>query len=212
MSLPRIIGIAGPAGSGKDTVGALLSMVGYRMVAFADALRAEVMRALEDSVTLGEISAPAMPEDVERCFMALLNNPDVVYTKPTPDEARVVLQWWGEWRRQQDSFHWIKPIAALFPANEAAGAVICDLRHGKEDTWVHASGGKVLWIERSGAGLKGGIEGHISERFEGVHPDLTIHNTGLMKDLAESVRNALREFAAEGKSRGPEGDLIFPPR
>lgn len=45
MKLPRIIGIAGTNGSGKDTLGALLaSRYGYKSVSLSDILRAELTR------------------------------------------------------------------------------------------------------------------------------------------------------------------------
>src|ERR1700744_6154059 len=93
IELSKVIGLAGPMGAGKDTVGALLSMVGYDMMAFGDGLRDEVYRA-----TLSE--KPPAPKIPVSAWIDLMVDREAIYRKPTAECARIVLQWWGtEYRR-----------------------------------------------------------------------------------------------------------------
>ena len=61
---PRVIGLSGPAGSGKDLVGALLQMVGYEQVAFADELKIEIY----DRLANPDVEILLMLEELNLCL------------------------------------------------------------------------------------------------------------------------------------------------
>lgn len=187
----KVIGLAGPMGAGKDTVGALLSMVGYGMMAFGDGLRDEVYRHLTRDLK------PSIPLDgsmnyLRDAWVALMTYPEAVYRKPTEPAARIVLQWWGtEYRRAQDPDYWVKAFSARVRPGQRV--VVTDVRFQNESDWIHQRGGQVWWIDRPADDRETvGIEDHPSEKFSGVKVDRTIHNEGTLRDLAIRVREALR--------------------
>ena len=102
-SPPKVIGLMGKAGSGKDLVGALLRMQGYKRLAFADAVRDEVTRAVVSGV---------IPFGFEP-WSELLDGAtaEEVWEKPTTERMRKVLQLWGtEFRREQCSNYWVEKV------------------------------------------------------------------------------------------------------
>lgn len=122
--LPIIIGLAGPAGSGKDTVADLLvAHHGYTKLAFADALRAEVCAAFRVPLsTLTEretkehpLSALALKHCADDAFIDrmvyVLRQTTGKYTTmddlSTPRSPRQIMQWWGtDYRRAQNEAYW----------------------------------------------------------------------------------------------------------
>jgi hypothetical protein len=169
-------------GSGKDVVAALLAMVGYERLAFADQVRVEVAEAIKRGEDIAE-----MPADIKRCFDA--STVASVWAKPTSNEMRVVLQWWGtEYRRSQDADYWVKSLRNyVFPGGKYA---ISDVRFDNEVALVRELGGHIWKINRDVE--IGGIPGHISEQIVSrIVPDVAIENHGTMLELAEAVKAAL---------------------
>jgi hypothetical protein len=179
MKTPRIIGMAGRMGSGKDTAGAMLSMIGYAPIAFADALRAEVYACL-----CGETDPPEMPCSIWENWVQSL--PADVYAKPTAPWMRSVLQWWGtEYRRAQDQDYWVDKMAARIEPDSKY--VLTDVRFANESALVRRLGGVVWLIER----LRPQIAMHSSEKLDGITPDCIIRNDGSLHDLAAALRSAI---------------------
>lgn len=181
---PPMIGLCGYMGSGKDTVGALLTMIGYEMIAFADALKREAYRALMDEEPWPGEQRADLLNAWETC------RPSEIYAKPTSPAARTILQYWGtEYRRAQNVQYWVNALAnSLRPG---VLYVITDMRFANEAQFVHANGGQVWMVDRFNEAPGIGITGHSSEKFEGVYPDLSVVNKGDLKALAAEVRRVL---------------------
>lgn len=120
-----VIGLAGPAGCGKDTVANyLVERHGFVRFAFSDALYREVAEAygLPDETLLRDRTAKEEPTDVlrlDQCSdggFVRCARPLVADLYPAtfgdldkyPLSPREVLQWWGtDYRRAQDQDYWI---------------------------------------------------------------------------------------------------------
>jgi len=181
--LPALISLSGKMGSGKDTVGALLSMVGYNCVSWASALKMEAFNSLAQSV-----APQGMTPEVRQAWCAM--EPEDVYRKPTSADARKVLQWWGtEYRRSKDPLYWIKALDKRLQPDTLY--VITDTRFANEDDYVHARGGQSWMITRPDASQAPGIVGHASEQLDGIHPNTFVDNSGTVVDLAKKVKQIL---------------------
>jgi hypothetical protein len=182
---PKVIGLCGRMGSGKDAAAALLSMVGYQRIAFADAVRGEVAA----SINLDE--CPSLAYQFPEVLHAWDNvQPDEVWLKPTTQNMRVLLQWWGtEYRRAQDPDYWVRIVLSkLQPDNFYA---ISDVRFPNEAALVRAAGGVIWRIERDTQ--VNGIYGHVSEQLlDDIEVDATFSNAGTLEDLAVAIKSALQ--------------------
>lgn len=182
MPLKKIIGLSGKAESGKDLTAALLSMYGYRKISFAESLRQEISKFLTEDVT----------ENIPKRLLVLrgalrtMGQTDVT-RKPTPLLMRKLMQWWGDWRREQDPYYFVKKSA-----NPTDYVVYSDVRFPEESLYVTRMGG-VLWrVERPGkTKLKTRLfGGHKSETsMDGTKFNTVIKNTGDMQFLATQIRN-----------------------
>ena len=167
----QLIGLAGPARSGKDTVARrLVEAHGFRQFSFSDALYREVSEAFRVSV---EFLQDPRIKDTPREEMALRNcfNEEFVrlatveldnqtkrsfgvYLYPTgiPLSPRWILQTWGtEYRRAQDPQYWIKRADEWLDRAINYGAVNfvnTSVRYPNECQWIHWTGGKVWHISR----------------------------------------------------------------
>lgn len=183
---PKLIGLTGYAGAGKDLVAALLKMVGYTRFGFADAVREEIRDARE---------MPCMPAHILEDFIEASKVDNWIYAKPMSKPARRVLQWWGtEYRRTEDPDYWIKQMQMNRIFNAVPLMVISDVRFLNEANWIERWDGVVWRIERPG--LKS--DGHVSEsQSEFIKADYTINNNGDLQHLANQVCTALEVFSAE---------------
>lgn len=185
--MSRIIALAGRMGSGKDTVAALLGMLGYERLAFADPLRAEVKFNLECREASNHADLDwfdALPWRM-RFDLALgrLRASDV-YAKPTPAPMRRVLQWHGtEYRRAQDPLYLVKLLAGKIDKRKRY--VITDCRFDNEISALKDMGALIVLVDRG----KARESGHVSEALEFTVPfDHVIQNTGSIHDLVERVK------------------------
>lgn len=176
----KLIGLAGKMGSGKDTVAALLKMVGYERFAFADELRREVEIAKRnDDIPPSCLSLQAY----EAFDFAPIEE---IYAKPTTPRMRALLQEWGtEYRRSQRDDYWVSIMREKLAG--ADRACISDVRFPNEANLVRELGGRVWVIERPGTEPNG----HASEAMA-FKADYIIHNTGSIEQLAGEVLRALR--------------------
>lgn len=135
--LPKIIGIGGCAGVGKDTVGksiitysAAILNKGYRRIAFADKVKEE----LEDFTT-------------SRFGFSCLNA-----TREQKEIIRGLIVGYAESKRKQNPEYWIyqikKSVSDCLANN--IGVVITDVRYKNEVEYIQKSGGKVIFLKRKG--------------------------------------------------------------
>lgn len=181
----KLIGLCGYAGAGKDATAALLRMVGYRRVAFADQVREEVGYAIDRS------RYPKGTPEILRNLLDGIVDTREVDAKPTSSRMRKILQLWGsEFRRAQDPEYWTKvahrKIQDILLRGE--GVVVSDVRFENEVALVEALGGVIWKVVRPGLTS----DGHQSEEgVDRIIPSLTLENSGTLLDLAEKVQGEL---------------------
>jgi len=170
----RIIGLTGPARSGKDTAAAVLSNQGWRQYRFAGPLKSAVqtMFGLTDDHTDGDLK----------------ESPIDWLDGVTP---RQIMQTLGtEWGR--DCIHtdlWLRVAdRALERTSDHGypGIVISDVRFDNEAEFVRERGGSVVHIRRESAGS---VNAHSSESgvtFDAA--DCLIDNDGTIHELGAQIR------------------------
>lgn len=176
MPQAPLIGIAGRARSGKDTVANFIvaAIGGYRY-SFADPIRA--MLAL-----LGvDMSDPYWQARKEEPIPALGVSP------------RRMMQTLGtEWGRQL-----INPDLWLIMAHQrllqsGPGMVISDVRFDNEAAWIRKHGGWIIHVIRPDTKT---VEAHESENgIEVLAEDVQLFNSGTLEELQFSVRGLLRVY------------------
>ena len=199
MQFSDLIGIAGYKESGKDEVAKVLDRggKGHIKFAFADPLRDEVLAML----CAGGIPAEAYRAASSEVLAAVARQTAGdwnqkfrrVHEKPTSDDMRLILQWWGtEWRRQYfDVDYWLRAWRARRP--HLAPTVVPDVRFENEVGLIRQLGGEV-WVVRRAAVVPADIENlHPSERLPSLpdaYFDRVIQNNGSLEDLAREVMSA----------------------
>jgi hypothetical protein len=174
-----IIGLCGLAGSGKDSVSAILSRRhGFAYISFAG----PIYQAVSEITGL----APAQLKD-----RGLKEQP-IPWLGKSPRE---LLQTLGtEWGRQMvNQDIWIK--LAMRRAAEYERVAITDVRFENEAEAIEAAGGQVWLVERPGAGLAGAAGGHSSEAgIPGHLVNQVVRNIGTLDDLEEAVNAAFHSL------------------
>lgn len=178
--MSRLIGIAGRAGSGKDTAGShLVEQHGFQQYAFADPIRA----------MLGALGAFPAADLINR------------------DTKEVVIDWLGKSPRQmaqtlgtewgRELVHpqlWVLMAQRRWDAAKAAGhsLVITDVRFENEARWIRSQGGHVIGLDRPGVEV---VSAHASEQadFEDLC-DWFIRNDNTIDILLHRVDEALTEL------------------
>lgn len=174
-----IIGLAGQAGSGKDTVRNILELShDFAGLAFAEPIRAMVRELLTSN----------------GCSDDYITNRELKET-PIPGlgvSARHMMQTLGtEWARKclAEDF-WLKLAATYMADLRGQGYrqfVISDVRFANEAEWVRAQGGEVWMIERPGLQP---VRQHVSECVQ-FRVDQVLRNDGTLADLERATLNAL---------------------
>jgi hypothetical protein len=171
-----LIGIAGAAGSGKDTVADfLVQHHAFCKLSWAGPLKAG-------------LAAMGMAEPADRADKE----------KPVPGfdfTWREAAQKLGtEWGRALDPNIWIKMAARKLDQHPNNYWVISDVRFSNEADMIRERGGFIIFVNRPGAELAklGASESqHASEKGVMVHPDrdVIIINDGTMEDLYLKVED-----------------------
>lgn len=178
--MSRLIGIAGRAGSGKDTAGShLVEQHGFQQYAFADPIRA----------MLGALGAFPAADLINR------------------DTKEVVIDWLGKSPRQmaqtlgtewgRELVHpqlWILMAQRRWDAAKFAGhsLVVTDVRFENEVEWIKAQGGHVIVLDRCGTES---VSAHASEQLNfSVFADWFIPNDSTIDILLHRVDQAMKEL------------------
>lgn len=176
MPQPPLIGIAGRARSGKDTVANfIIAAIGGYRYSFADPIRAMLAPL---GVDMNDPYWQARKEDV---IPALGVSP------------RRMMQTLGtEWGRQL-----INPDLWIIMAHQrllqnGPGMVISDVRFENEAAWIRKHGGWIIHVIRPEAKA---VEAHASEDgIEMLDADAQLLNNGTLEELQLSVRELLRVY------------------
>lgn len=172
-----VLGLRGVAGSGKDTAALFLAQHGFRRVAFADALKAEVAAAFGVSL---ELLDDRKTKEVPLPELALANCQDRDFIQvmrkvcghslnlQAPKSPRHIMQHWGtEYRRSQNLSYWIDKVLEKIKPESSARWVVTDVRNMNEVAAVESLGGEVFEVVMEGAPPSWGAcsesKGHISE-------------------------------------------------
>lgn len=183
-----IVGLAGYAGSGKDTAAEALAPYGYERLAFADKLKALALELNPEFGTGGIVVSLA----------SLVRAWGWEGAKKYPG-VREYLQRLGQWHRAilgEDV--WVNAaLAGVIPGSrsltQALGIpnyVVTDARYQNEFDRIREMGGAIVRIERKGVGP---ANDHESERV--LTPDHTVHNCSTPEQLARRILAAIGENA-----------------
>ena len=162
-----IIGLAGKAGSGKDTVGDwMVEQAGFEKVSFAEPIYAAL-------AAMG-FPAPATREEKE----AKIKGFDFSW--------RQAAQTLGtEWGRGLDKHLWLKIVESKLRSSNPI--VVTDVRFENEALMIRKLGGYIIHIHGRGSFL-GERALHTSENGLEVYPeDWTIENSGTLGELYETL-------------------------
>ncbi len=183
------IGIAGYAGSGKDTVGQMLSdILDYPVEHFADTMR-HMLYAINPDITGADEAS-------------LQRNVDTIgwdAAKRKFPQVREMLQRLGT-EGGRDIFgenFWIDNLFDQFPQHGGEmyhGRIIPDVRFANEAKAIKDAGGFVVRVDRPGVGP---ANAHASERLE-FEPDFGINNDGTLDFLLRTVLKAILHWQQEG--------------
>lgn len=172
----KLIGIAGTAGSGKDTAAKFLN--GYKRLAFADELKYKCMNLF--GLTYDEV---------------FINKDVKLNRKPFKEDItpRKILQYFGtdvirngltSILENSDNF-WINIIENKIEKD--GSYVITDVRFKNEVDFIKKNGGIVVLIKRPGFENN---NSHISEN--GIENyDVLIENNGTLEELKEKIEKLL---------------------
>lgn len=176
MPQAPLIGIAGRARSGKDTVANfIIAAIGGYRYSFADPIRAMLAPL---GVDMNDPYWQARKEDV---IPALGVSP------------RRMMQTLGtEWGRNLiNSDLWLVMAHQRLLRN-GPGMVISDVRFENEAAWIRKHGGRIIHVIRPEAKA---VEAHASEDgIEMLDTDAQLFNSGTLEELQLSVRELLRVY------------------
>lgn len=135
-----IIGFGHKARQGKNTAAiAVLNSMPVesraRLYAYADALRAEVKRAVREAGGQEQLIANMLCPD---------------WVVPEQGKPRALLQWWGtDYRRAEDTNYWVKRLQETLEREQPEIALITDVRFPNEADAIHAAGGVLVKVVRT---------------------------------------------------------------
>jgi hypothetical protein len=122
-----VLGIAGYAGVGKDTIA---RVIGWSRTAFADVLKEDVREIIRDKMGI----------DILHC------------TSEEKNLARPVMVEWGRLGRAIDPDYWLKRLQLPARAKFEKRVVISDTRYANEAQAIFDAGGTVIYLWREEIG------------------------------------------------------------
>lgn len=169
-----LIGIAGKAGSGKDTAASYLcARHGFVTVAFATKLK----QLLADLFGLTR----------EQLYGNLKEVDDPRYGL----SPRVMMQHFGQSMRALWPDIWVQHLRQQLETMLAVGmrVAVTDVRQANEAQMIRELGGYLVKVERPGAGARNGIPNHETESWvdKGSAWDLVITNDASLEKLYQQV-------------------------
>jgi hypothetical protein len=174
MSGMKIIGLAGKARSGKDTVADMLVEAGFVKRAFADPLKA----AAREIFSLTEAQLYGDQKEQVDAFWGVTPR-EIMQKLGTECLRNGYAQ--DVWVRAME--RWLRERRDL-----PIGVAIGDVRFKNEAEAIVRLGGEVWRIDRAGAGATGGVVGHKSEHdLDGWNFGTVIDNNGTLDDLRAKV-------------------------
>lgn len=194
---PKLIGLTGPAGCGKDTIADYLCAAhGFARYAYADPLRMEVAHAFGVDVDLlMDRAQKERPTDLlalDRCretgFAEAMRYH--YYMADIPRSPRWIMQHWGTDYRRKIWGHdyWTREAENAIADMDRAGItriVITDVRFEDEAEFIRAKRGQLWHIHRPNL-LD--VNPHISERGVAIHDtDIEIINSTTIGNLHTQV-------------------------
>lgn len=191
-----VIGFTGYKGSGKNEAANALIPLGYRICAFADALKAEVTTRLRR--TCIEIAKLHYRDDIVRDTDDNILIAMLLQEKP-PAMRRLLQEYGTEVRRADNDLYWLRQLktrVALTPYRERNFA-ITDVRFANEVKMVHQFEGKVIRVLRSLGNYYPDPDDHTSEKPNDLAYDITITNDGTLAKLHDEVIYWLSIWTAE---------------
>jgi hypothetical protein len=170
--MKKLIGIAGKARSGKDTVAKYLwERHAFTRIAFADPLKlaAQQMFGLTDEAAFGdEFKETVMPywDKSPRQIFQLLG-------------TECVKPFFGD-------DIWIKRLKLTYSVmSETDDVIIPDVRFNPEAEWIRSIGGRIIHLHRGAAPV---VNHHVSEAgIQLVEGDIWLDNNGTLDDLASMI-------------------------
>ena len=174
-----LIGLSGLAGSGKDTVRAMLEREGFVGLAFADPIRSMIRELLIGS-------------GIDDAYLDERELKETIIPELGVSYRHMAQSLGTEWGRNLQKDFWLRITAAFVVDQMNAGEthfVISDVRFANEAEWVRSKGGQIWRIHREGLAS---VRPHVSESgVDSIKPHRTIHNNGSTADLAEAVALAV---------------------
>lgn len=158
INYPRLIGISGPAGSGKNFLANCITAVlpnnefeATYHLAFAHPLKDEVREALINGVPPPELVEDPLLAEIQAAYPAAFSQkmPLVKAHEETIKKdpwMRDLLQWWGtDYRRKKNPDYWVEQLAIKFRdillnTNRTDIAIITDVRFPNEAQYCLENG------------------------------------------------------------------------
>lgn len=180
-----LVAFSGLQGSGKDTGAAALIKIGYKKVAFADALR-DMLIAIDPFIPVANSTCRRLSD--------IISDVGWDYAKRTIPEVRRIMQRTGTEgvRNVLGNNSWVNALhnnySDLFDADTRY--VLTDCRFDNEGEFVHQHGGLIIWIDRPNISS----DGHASESLSlRSIADNVIANDGSITDLQHKIVELLQK-------------------
>ena len=166
------IALVGPMKCGKDTIASFfIQNLGYKRIAFADAMKKEVCEILNNYPTSPN-TKPWTPESIDK----------------HKDFFRPLLQWWGQYRRSEDPDYWVRIVSNQL--NIADKHVVTDPRYINELEFLQKNNFFIVRIKpKKELQVSENELNHISEQqWKEFTPDLTkVNGYGLLPNLVKDL-------------------------